>query len=823
MANMYPTEMEESARKSNPAEAVVFGALQCQLGGDFPVVWSFQWSEGHRIGEADFVVTREDWSYFLVMEVKGGRVNFRNNEWCRVSRGRNEPIRPSPIYQARNSVGAIGRRVNAAHGSRAQGAIAVVLPDVQDLNAGQNLDGLPPNCLIDANGLAAINDDSVHAIGTTAGGVEDRQAWQNILAVICPPATFAFTLSGRIHQERETWKRLTEQQLTILNFLGEDQRQMVFSGVAGSGKTILAMEAARRRAEAGSDSLYLCHNRPLAAAVYQQLRSVEGLSAYPLEAVPPGRDWDAVFVDEAQDFPAEYWHKICGLQRPTSTDAFWFFHDPGQKRHPNNVSIADMAPNKGWTKSAHLDLNIRNTKEIATFISKFAATSSMADSPHAPQGAKVDSTRVWTPDELVCAIARRVNGWIKAGVKENQIAVLEVDDEEQCMRGVKSAIKYRLCRSPHRLLANIHTDEVRGRHGGKQIPIADYLTPVYSSASRFKGLEAAAVVVVAPVEVDLFERDNMIRKMYMASSRAQHRLAIIEAPVDYTYLCKLFWEQYVSIHSSDNLQDTEFRTQGWREKCFCCDGVLLFLSLGVNSSGVHVFIRGRIDGNNDQGVREFVREHFEDMTVALDWEVPLVSDAGPRFFLRSKQFNMQRREERCEAIAWLSEQYKKYVDALKLICENLRDATQEECGVLDPGQREARRALLGLCWASHEEINQRFRDKKWGHVAKPALERELREMVLDGQPRMPRNGRNGVKCKKVMTAIRTRASAKEKAMNDMFSDIYRGLSATTLQDLIVPMVYEATKRLNVGALEPFWMRRLLDYLHYRLYSSEGSN
>ena len=53
--------------------------------------------------------------------------------------------------------------------------------------------------------------------------------------------------------------RLTEKQVEILNTLNEETRYVI-DGAAGTGKTVLAMEFAKRRCEAGDTVALLCNN-----------------------------------------------------------------------------------------------------------------------------------------------------------------------------------------------------------------------------------------------------------------------------------------------------------------------------------------------------------------------------------------------------------------------------------------------------------------------------------------------------------------------------------------------------------------------------------
>ncbi len=148
---------------------------------------------------------------------------------------------------------------------------------------------------------------------------------------------------------------LTERQFTILDMLNA-QRRAVILGVAGSGKTLLAAEKARRLAAQGFEVLLTCFNRPLAeylaatigrldrvtVSTFHRLAEKFGQEAgligpdpahdtpyfdglpdvldRALRTVPEPR-FDAIVVDEGQDLDQEWWLPLLDLLRdPASGD-----------------------------------------------------------------------------------------------------------------------------------------------------------------------------------------------------------------------------------------------------------------------------------------------------------------------------------------------------------------------------------------------------------------------------------------------------------------------------------------------------------------------
>ena len=139
----------------------------------------------------------------------------------------------------------------------------------------------------------------------------------------------------RIRRVKAEAKRYTKMQFRALDF-AEGNERVVFEGPAGTGKTLLAIEAARRAERLGRRTLFICYNEllgawlkkevaPLAARidfdrVARRMLQVSGLGARPdpdfwsttlplaavaaLEENPDGtfRSYEQLIVDEAQDF-----------------------------------------------------------------------------------------------------------------------------------------------------------------------------------------------------------------------------------------------------------------------------------------------------------------------------------------------------------------------------------------------------------------------------------------------------------------------------------------------------------------------------------------
>jgi superfamily I DNA/RNA helicase len=79
----------------------------------------------------------------------------------------------------------------------------------------------------------------------------------------------------RQNEQQDEIKRFTEEQFGALDALASQPR-LLFTGPAGTGKTALAIEAARRAAEAGQRVLFLCYTKRLSTHLAAECEALGG-------------------------------------------------------------------------------------------------------------------------------------------------------------------------------------------------------------------------------------------------------------------------------------------------------------------------------------------------------------------------------------------------------------------------------------------------------------------------------------------------------------------------------------------------------------------
>jgi hypothetical protein len=346
----------------------------------------------------------------------------------------------------------------------------------------------------------------------------------------------------RVEDQEERLRRLTAEQQKLLDFLGSHTKAAI-RGVAGSGKTILALAKAQDTARRALRTLFLCYNRPLKDWLIQAIpRSVSddlvidtyhglvadlcrkaGVAFRPgasvgnadfwrdiapellmqaCQLLGPEAKFDAVIVDEGQDFQDLWWTSLDSVFRdPAAKGCYYVFFDPNQNLYIDTPSI----PGELGT-AFELPVNCRNTVRIAEHCAGLVnQLNKVRDG--APMGDAPEFVRVANIRDAFQQAGKRVREWCMpnaGGLKRNQVAILAPGNTERDWPGDFQTVP---------LTKNF--DTWRKDKG-----------VLITSWARFKGLEADAIVIV---EVPAPDTEHERANRYVARSRAKHLLTVIQA------------------------------------------------------------------------------------------------------------------------------------------------------------------------------------------------------------------------------------------------------------------------------------------------------
>ncbi len=564
MATMIPAVPMPPAGATG--EAKVYAAL-AELPDGYRVYHSLPYyllpsgREPLREGEIDFLILHPERG-LLVLEVKGGRIGYEGRErrWTSTAHdGAVHEIR-DPFRQAQQNVKNLVREIEAlgvdgeaplafVHGH------AVAFPDC-DWRVEADPVGAPRELVADAGDLARGVERRVEELfalwargrsGSGAGaGLTKRWVKKLGQQLLAPRFSLGLTLGTELAWEERALARLHEEQELALEFLELNGRAVVIGG-AGTGKSVVACERARRLAQAGKRVLLLCFNLPLAHHLRELAGSWEGLEgrvtarAYHelgrdlcreaglaweepdpddreaselfwnetsgyllLEAAGKlGTTFDALVVDEAQDFRTEWWGVLRELLPGRDAAPVALFADREQDLWSRGSVFPEGLP------IFPLRTNSRNTAAIARFLAGIAAAGPPPGPTRlAPGAVPGEEPRVirWRNGaderEKAAEVAKRL--LVDEGLSLSRVAVVGM----RRLENSSLAEKPELAGFPVEAIG----DDGRARGAGA----LRYATP-----HRFKGLEADVVLLLG---VDGSRWSVAPRNLYVAASRARHRL-----------------------------------------------------------------------------------------------------------------------------------------------------------------------------------------------------------------------------------------------------------------------------------------------------------
>jgi hypothetical protein len=551
MAQMIPPDPPPRVQ-GKFAERELWEALRHGLSDDYAVYYGLGLLERERAreGEVDFLVLHRERG-MLVVECKGKGVHRGpDGRWYRHFNGRDEPTH-NPVEQAQGQVkdlvkelrvrmkGLFPDRFPFVHGH----AVAFPLASRQD-------EALP----LDAQDDIVLTADDLRRIGpwvdralgfwrSSAGKVPEPLSPADYTRfrrqVLHPELHLIETLGSRLAVARAALARLTDEQVQILRGCFEMKRVRIAGG-AGSGKTALALEAARRFARApGSHVLLICFNRMLGAHLGATVKSwgetggqvdvttFHALCRRAYESVgrayapPPAKDveaalqfwnhttpevllealavgalprYDAIIVDEAQDLHAEWSLVLEESLKDRAGGRIVSFSDPAQKIFDRPTGVSEVPA------SYSLTTNFRNSRAIATVVRDLGRVE-MEPHPRAPDG-EPPQVHAYPGPSKVRAKLDELVGKLVAHVPPEQITILTPHRREHSsLSGVTE-------------LGGVALADSADTRDGKVL---------HTTIGAFKGLESDVVILL---DIDPEDPRSDRRARYVGASRAKLSLHV---------------------------------------------------------------------------------------------------------------------------------------------------------------------------------------------------------------------------------------------------------------------------------------------------------
>jgi hypothetical protein len=505
------------------SERLVAAALKT-LSDDWIVIHHVAWQSKRAgkqgDGEADFVLLHPRRG-ILVVEVKGGGIDIRDGRWTTKNRyGRIYEI--NPFEQAVVSKHALVRWLKSARLDRkVRVGHAVVFPDI---------------ATIEHLGPAATPEITWYKrdLQNISLGVERAtEHWslkadlseaelQSIVQILAPTVVARKPLAFQSSEVEQEILYLTAEQIEIFARLRAARGGLVVGG-AGTGKTVLAIARAEQLAKDGFKTLLVCFNELLGKSLEARFASHPGISAssyhsmclreirraklripgqlvddwwerqasvlFEEAVVETGLSFDAIVVDECQDFRPEWIESLDALLSGSENAPMFFFADQRQELWKRDWEIS-----RSWSFTWTLQQNMRNTLPIAAKVRLIFKDSVARKGVEGPEPRWIEPE---DPNRPVADTIAAVEDLLDEGFDPKRIIVL--------------------C-STSSLVARLRQHSVGstsfGTWGGHGVAV--------ETARRFKGLEGEAIVVV----FDGGEPCGQIES-YIAFSRARTLLTVI--------------------------------------------------------------------------------------------------------------------------------------------------------------------------------------------------------------------------------------------------------------------------------------------------------
>ena len=387
-------------------------------------------------------------------------------------------------------------------------------------------------------------------------------------SVLCPVFNLIPSPVAKNVAMVEQMNQLLREQYKLLDFL-EEQDTAVINGAAGTGKTMLAVEKARRHSIDGDRVLFLCYNRMLCDKLVDvhkhsdkkthraQFKNVEfkTISQFVREVTGNYKDLEGfmdwlmdcagdlerfgykhVVVDEGQDFglidqalginneTAKNNCSIIDLIQEIVLDAggtFYLFYDKYQMIQGGSgkdYCLPDCIQNSDCRLSLHH--NCRNTKEIArTSVTPLRDNKNRAIKP-------ITACSWFEPAKPKMHLIKD---------EEDAETVLKAILRTYAAEGIKDVVILTPERIDYSWIADklISSDEYGTTYYYYEYDGIKYMV---TTCIRFKGLEADAIIML-----DLYNKSFSGKKgleFYVGSSRAKLRLDMI---------CELITEDYYQV------------------------------------------------------------------------------------------------------------------------------------------------------------------------------------------------------------------------------------------------------------------------------------
>lgn len=524
MSKIYPKFVDDF--HGSYGEEQIFKSLKT-LNDSWTIFHSINWQKRNingkiSWGEADFVIMNKNYG-ILVVEVKSGGITFKDGEWYQTRLDNNETNKmKNPFSQANRSKYKFRELFENRFGFSEKIFVEKIVwfPSVTDdeLSNIQLPQEYDKRLILTSNSLSNP-EKSITGAYNYYNSIKFNQisdsAYKEIFNLMLPEFNLIPELSSKYDEINYRFNQLTREQEKILNFI-EFQNTIAIEGGAGTGKTFIALEYARRASNNGK-VLFLCFNKYLNDFLNSKYfhDNVDYFNIYGFIAKSIGAStitdnnmlkelkniditklgYSTIIIDEAQDYDFSILKYLRDISVKNNYNIVIFYDKNQQVIKSNFSSII-----KDFDCKLTLKNNCRNTIKIQSTINSIFSLP-LNYYCYSIEGIMPSMYYSDSKDSIISSIESEIDKLVSNGVKIEDITILTLlTENESILRDTSYIGRYEISNSREK-------DKI-----------------FFTTSRKFKGLESDAVIVV-----DFNIRNNsedFIRNFYVSTSRAKINLLI---------------------------------------------------------------------------------------------------------------------------------------------------------------------------------------------------------------------------------------------------------------------------------------------------------
>lgn len=537
MAIMIPKETKLDFNDSL-GEQRVYEALVA-LPDNYIIFHSVRWNKKYvngkvQWGESDFVIFNPERG-LLVVEVKSGGISCKDGKWFQtnIKTSITHQLQKSPLLQAD-----FGKYTFLDLFSESSNQYVrdckinsiVWFPSIRSRDTvGDMPNEYKPEIVFTQADFDNVGDSLAKAFDfyqmkSTQHSVTKADI-SDVINIMSPNFNVFPNLSSEANDQDYVFKKLTDEQCRLLDYL-EEQEEAAIQGGGGTGKTVLAIEKARRLSSEDK-VLFLCFNRMLLDYLKEtyasfmpnvyffNLHSLFRKNCGDIDEITDDNitnylnnydkyEWPYkhIIIDESQDFSDEHLSLLNDISK-LSNGSFYIFYDKNQlvQRFDYNSWIDKVNCRLVLTRNCRNTLSIASTSFASIGINKIKMNQDIVgDKP----------TLFFAKDKAstIDFIANAIKYYKEQGFTKKQIVILTLKTEKKSILYPETSI------GGYRISNDRKDGEI-----------------LFTTARKFKGLESSIVIMV-DFDEECFMNEGNRNLFYVAASRAKHILSIVGSADD---------------------------------------------------------------------------------------------------------------------------------------------------------------------------------------------------------------------------------------------------------------------------------------------------